>query len=320
MYAISGVSAYHIANGVEESLTLAGPQTLSLLMVPTSSPFADQTVDPQTGSPEEDFYLHLHLPPELDLPLPATTQIYHQPPSSYLIPRWDLGRNSGAFTKIEFPAVGSRKGLQEDVDTFETILAQCTAFLERAPPPQTSKSAKLDRTDKPGKSDKDRKSSRLSPTSSRTKSAMSEELPAYNPADFKPGEAYVKGSHSSYTGGQIVLVDEEDGSVIGELGDGFQIVEDSALKPGSKGERRKLQVLHVSRRALLSVFPARPCGDHAPDRPQPTYWRGARLAGVCRSDDAPSLPGLVPSIPCLSSIAFHRDDVGLCIQGAPEPG
>lgn len=226
LYAINGVSAYLLANGQEEPLTPAGPQTLSLLMVPTSSGFADQSVDPQAGTPEEDFYLHLHLPPELDMPLPATTQIYHQPPSSYLIPRWDLGRDNGAFTRIEFPAVGSRKGLQEDVDTFETILAQCTAFLERAPPPPAAKSSK---------SAKATKSTR-NPSSSRSKATMTEELPPYNPADFKPGEGYVSGSHSSIHGGQIVLIDEEDGSVIGELGDGFRIVEDTAVKPGSKGK------------------------------------------------------------------------------------
>ncbi|KAJ9136448.1 Spartin [Pleurostoma richardsiae] len=227
LYAINGVSAYHIANGKEESLTPAGPQTLSLLMVPTSSPFADPTtLDPNSGAPEEDFYLHLHLPPELDLPLPATTQIYHQPPTSYLIPRWDLGPDSGAFTRLEFPAVGSRKGVQEDVDTFETILAQCTAFLERAPPPKTSRSKEKSRSGPSSRAS--------SPKLSKTKSAVTEELPGYNPADYKPGEGYVQGSHSSHPGGQIVLVDEEDGSVIGELGEGFQVVEDSALKPGSK--------------------------------------------------------------------------------------
>jgi len=204
-------------------------------MVPTSSAFADLSVDPQSGKPEEDFYLHLHLPPELDLPLPATTQIYHQPPTSYLIPRWDMGPDSGAFTRLEFPSVGSRKGLQEDVDTFETILAQCTAFLERSPPPRVSKVSKAPKVDK---LEKERTATRTgggSSSSSRAKSVMTEELPAYNPAAFKPGEAYAPGSHSSYAGGQIVLVDEEDGSVIGELGEGFQIVEDSALTHGSKG-------------------------------------------------------------------------------------
>ena len=192
---------------------MSGPQTLSLLMVPTSSPFADAS---QVEAAENDFYLHLHLPPELDLPLPATTQIYHQPPSSYLIPRWDLGYNSGAFTRIEFPRAGSRSGLQEDVDTFETILAQCTAFLERAPPPKPTKTAAA--------------------SSEKAREAAGEELPAYNPADYAPGEAYAQGSRSSHTGGRIVLVDEEDGSVIGELGEAYQIVEDSAVKPGSKGE------------------------------------------------------------------------------------
>lgn len=221
LYAVNGVSAYHIANGKEESLTPAGSQTLSLLMVPTSSPFADSALDSQGDAPEEDFYLHLHLPPELDLPLPATTQIYHQPPTSYLIPRWDLGPDSGAFTRIEFPELGTRKGVQEDVDTFETILAQCTAFLERAPPPKISKGKKSEK-------------STASPSSSKSKSALADELPAYNPADFMPGEGYVQGSHSSNRGGQIVLVDEEDGSVIGELGDGFHVVEDTKLKPGSK--------------------------------------------------------------------------------------
>ena len=52
LYAINGVSAYHIVNGVEECLTPAGPQTLSLLMVPTSSAFADLSVDPQAGQPD----------------------------------------------------------------------------------------------------------------------------------------------------------------------------------------------------------------------------------------------------------------------------
>jgi len=221
LYAINGVSASHIVNGKEESLTPAGPQTLSLLMVPTSSVFADPTVDPEGSNTEQDFYLHLHLPPELDLPLPATTQIYHQPPRSYLIPRWDLGPDSGAFTRIEFPAVDSRKGIQEDVDTFETILAQCTAFLERAPPPKTGQVEKM-------------KGEKAASISKGKESAGA--LPAYNPAEFMPGQAYARGSHSGAVQGQIVLVDEEDGSVIGELADGFNLVEDSKLQHGSKGQ------------------------------------------------------------------------------------
>lgn len=198
LYSISGIKAHHIQNGEEDSLTPSGPQTLSLLMVPTSSPFADPAARTANDAPEEDFYLHLNLPPELDLPLPATTQIYHQPPSSYLIPRWDLGPDSGAFTRIEFPPLGHGV-TQEDVDTFETILAQCTAFLERAQAPSTEKGG----------------------------------LPSYNPADYKPGQGYVEGTGKGQHG-HIVLVDEENGSVVGELADGAMIDEDPRLKPGSK--------------------------------------------------------------------------------------
>ncbi|OCL14098.1 hypothetical protein AOQ84DRAFT_222863 [Glonium stellatum] len=206
LYSIKGIRAYHIQNGEETSLTPSGAQTLSLLMVPTNSPFADlSSTRGQNEAPEEDFYLHLNLPPELDLPLPATTQIYHQPPKSYLIPRWDLGPDSGAFTRIEFPTLGKGPHLvtQEDIDTFETILAQCTAFLERAAPPPSGKAPK-----------------------------------PYNPAEFAPGEGYVgmgeHGEKGEKHPGQIVLVDEDDGSVVGELIEGTNVVEDPSLQPGSK--------------------------------------------------------------------------------------
>ncbi|KAI0150465.1 senescence-associated protein-domain-containing protein [Xylariaceae sp. FL1272] len=272
LYAIQGVSAYHLAYGKEEPLTPGGPQTLSLLMVPTSSPFADpSSLDARHDAPPEDFYLHLHLPPELDIPLPATTQIYHQPPTSYLIPRWDLGPDSGAFTRLEFPSIGSRKGLQEDVDTFETILAQCTAFLERAPPPRTAKIEKEPEKDKssPISSSAARSSVSVSKPGSKSKahasssSSRSEKLPAYNPAEYKPGEGYVQGSHSSAQGGQIVLIDEEDGSVIGELTDGFQVVE-TGVKPGSKdpveitlpSEGNQLAVVPASTESIEELHPA----------------------------------------------------------------
>lgn len=184
-------------------------------MVPTSSPFADlSNADPQSAAPEEDFYLHLHLPPELDLPLPATTQVYHQPPHSYLIPRWDLGPDSGAFTRIEFPGVGKGlSGSQEDVDTFETILAQCTAFLERAQPPRVAHSEK-----------------------SKLEKERDRDLPGYDPSSFKQGEGYAAGSSSHHPGGQIVLINEENGSVVGELGENFNVVEDKKMRPGSKGK------------------------------------------------------------------------------------
>jgi spartin len=238
LYSIGGIRAYHIQNGTEESLTPSGPQTLSLLMVPTSSPFAGlSNADPQSEAPEEDFYLHLHLPPELDLPLPATTQIYHQPPSSYLIPRWDLGPDSGAFTRIEFPIPGAEKISQDDIDTFETILAQCTAFLERAPAPGISDY----KSGKGGKNEYDA-------------------LPQYNPSDYGPGEGYVGGSPSSKHG-QIVLIDEENGSVVGELGEGFNIIEDKKMLAGSKGRtrcpnpRKFIRIILTKSQTLLrSVF------------------------------------------------------------------
>ncbi len=201
LYTINGIKAYHIQNGEEQSLTPSGPQTLSLLMVPTNSAYsALSSTIPQNQAPDEDFYLHLHLPPELDLPLPATTQIYHQPPYAYLIPRWDLGPDSGAFTKIEFPRIGYGV-TQEDVDTFETILAQCTAFLERAKPPLPPKSG---------------------------------EKGYYNPADYAPGGNMYDPDSKTEDHGYIVLVDEDDGSVVGELGGDAKVYEDPKLKIGSK--------------------------------------------------------------------------------------
>lgn len=201
LYAIHNIKAYHIQNGEEQSLTPSGPQTLSLLMVPTSSPITNlSTTNSQNEAPDEDFYLHLNIPPELDLSLPATTQVYHQPPTSYLIPRWDLGPDAGAFTRIEFPRIGYGV-TQEDVDTFETILAQCTAFLERAKPPLPTR---------PG------------------------EKGEYNPSDYAPGGHYATGEKGERDGGQIVLVDEDDGSVVGEVGGDARIYEDAKLRPGSK--------------------------------------------------------------------------------------
>lgn len=202
LYSVNNIRAFHLQDGEEHELTPSGAQTLSLLMVPTNT---STPTTSGTESPEEDFYLHLYLPPELDLALPATTQIYHQPPSSYLIPRWDMAPDTAAFIRIQFPSIGTGldKVTQDEIDTFETILAQCTAFLERAAPPKHRGHA------------------------------------AYNPADYKPGEGYVSSDTdvSPEKGhGQIVLIDEEDGSVVGELGDGYNLMEDPDVKHGSKSE------------------------------------------------------------------------------------
>ncbi|KAL3469655.1 senescence-associated protein-domain-containing protein [Aspergillus californicus] len=234
LYSINNVLAFHLQDGEESSLTPSGPQTLSLLMVPTTASKPQEEnltpyAPPQDSPSEEDFYLHLHLPPELDLALPATTQIFHQPPYSYLIPRWDLGPEAGAFIRIQFPGIGSgpNKVAQEDIDTFETILAQCTAFLERTDVSKNNKS--------------------------------------YNPASFAPGEGYVSSpdafgpSGKVDQHGRIVLVDEENGSVVGEM-EGYDVVERPDVKPGSKrpveielpteGEGNRVSVSNVSEEYL----------------------------------------------------------------------
>jgi len=41
LYSVNNIRAYHVQDGEEHSLTPSGPQTLSLLMVPTASPFSD---------------------------------------------------------------------------------------------------------------------------------------------------------------------------------------------------------------------------------------------------------------------------------------
>lgn len=204
LYSVNNIRAFHIQDGEEQDLTPSGPQTLSLLMVPTNTATAGPGTDWPEDSPEEDFYLHLYLPPELDIAIPATTQIFHQPPDSYLIPRWDMGPDAGAFIRIQFPSIGTGPSnvSQDDIDTFESILAQCTAFLERAPQPKA------------------------------------QDYTSYNPANYAPGEGYVgtPDAKKADAHGRIVLVDEENGSVVGELGDGYNVVEDADVKPGSKSK------------------------------------------------------------------------------------
>jgi spartin len=178
------------------STSLPTIQTLNLLTVPT------QSQDYQSS--EQDFYLHLNLPPELDLPLPAHTQIFHQPPRSYLIPRLDV-LEGGAFTRIEFPPLG-RGVQQEDIDTFETILAQCTTFAEKVQAPKTEKSS------------------------------SSSSIKAYNPAEYKPSQAYAYGTaNAENEHGHVVLVNEDNGSVVGEISPDAAIMEDSTIRPGEKG-------------------------------------------------------------------------------------
>jgi spartin len=189
LYIIPQVSAYHIQDGVESALNASGPQDLAL----------SRTEEPDhTG--EWDVFLQLDLPPELSLRIPATTKIFHQLPRSYLIAPGKEDAAGGAFIRLELPPLG-RGILQDDIDTFESILAAYTSFMERSKAP--SKSAP----------------------------------PSYNPADFKPGQAYAYGTGTgdAEPHGQVLLVDQDNGSVVGELTQDTAVVEDSAVKPGEKG-------------------------------------------------------------------------------------
>ena len=241
LYTIPNVEAFHIAHGEQSPLNTSGPQTMTLLMVPSTSPFADlSNTQGQNEAPEVDFYLHIHIPPEVDLPLLASNQVYPQHPRSYLIPRSDLSQDGGIFTKIVLPPTAR----QEDVETFETILAQCTAFMERSPPPTG------DNKHKP-----------------------------YNPMEWAAGGNLGGGRTAA---GQIVLVDEDDGSVLGELGEGATIVEDPSLGHGSKSM----------------------C-----NRPQPSGSTVLTYFSTCRSRDPAERPSQCP--PCIRRLPPHGQAPGL---------
>jgi len=104
------------------------------------------------------------------------------------------------------------------VDTFETILAQCTAFLENAPPPSNEK-------------------------------GRQETIPRFasdgqGTSPYIPGSGVVAGHEYGYTSqadvgvqgdtGRLVLVDEHDGRIVGELSEGFNVLEQGNVEPGSK--------------------------------------------------------------------------------------
>ena len=274
LFSIGNIRAYQLQDGAETPLTARG-ETLSLLMVPTTSPIDDHmsSMEAQTSAAyntapvEEDFYLHLHLPPSLDLSLPATTQVFHQPPSSYLIPRWDLGPAAHTFLRLEFPPLGAGPDYvsQEEIDTFETILAQCTAFLERA------------------------------------HLGGEKGGPAkYNPGDYAPGEGYV-GTGSEKGRGHIVLVDEENGSVVGELSEGFDLMEGKDVRPGSKSTSLVFLTAFVPKRILTTIH--RACRDPAAARRRSPSHRRERGLRRVPPDGAP--PGLRQ--------LDHRAERGHCV-------
>jgi spartin len=214
LYIIPSVSAFHIEDGVEASLNPTGPQSLQL-----------SRVEGPDRNGEWDVFLELDLPPELSLKLPATTKIFPQRPRSYLIaPGKDAAERGGAFIRLEFPQLG-RGIVQDDIDTFESILAAYTSFMERSRPPAGSGYA----NEKAGfdKGSGGKREGRDVP-------------PAYNPQDFKPGEAYAFGTATGDSGahGQVLLINQDNGSVVGELSEDSAMVDDSAIKPGEKGASR----------------------------------------------------------------------------------
>ncbi|CCU74788.1 hypothetical protein BGHDH14_bgh04419 [Blumeria hordei DH14] len=200
LYAIEGVKAYQSENNVERTLTPTGPQTLSLLMVPTLTATGDHSTSgvSSEASHVDDCYLHINLPPTLDITLPATTQVYRDPPHSYLIRRRDLGPECNSLIRLEFPNASQSKDVQGDIDTFESILAQCTAFLEHINSPRCVE----------------------------------------NPIDSLPPPPYQQNEFglpaNGTSSGKIVIVDEENGNIVGELGTDYHVVEDVHMKPGSK--------------------------------------------------------------------------------------
>lgn len=210
LYELNDVKAYHVQDGKEQDLNPGGGQNMALWMMPTSSPFADlSSADPSSHTPEEDFFLHLVLPPEIDLPLPATTQIFRRGKNDYMIQRWDLGHESGAFTRLSLP----KSATQDEIDTLETILAQCTAFMEHSPMPEKHDEKLPDYT-------------------------QSAAPPAYDPAKYGASVGPMVDVKSIGMGargdGRIVIVDEENGSVVGELDQGFSLQGSADLKSGSK--------------------------------------------------------------------------------------
>ncbi|KAK6350312.1 hypothetical protein TWF696_006543 [Orbilia brochopaga] len=256
LYEVPNINVYHLANGAETRLN-ESPAPLTMLMVSTTivDPFAENPTE------EEDFYLHVQQLPNLDLPLPATTKIFRQYPYSYLIPRLDLDGGQGScFTRIEF----QQNRNQDDVDTFETILAQCTAFLENAKaPPVADKKGGAAAVSPPSyganvdyyASGSSTTGSSYPPekTSSRSAQKAAAGASTRDLGGYVPGSGVMAGQEYNYgggtppavaaavdsqyphpQGGRLVLVDEQDGQIVGELSQGFNVVESQGVQPGSK--------------------------------------------------------------------------------------
>jgi len=124
----------------------------------------------------------------------------------------------------------------------------------------------------------------------------------------------VAGSASSHAGGQIVLIDEENGSVVGELGEGFHVVEDSKMKAGSKGTTSS-----ISKCVTLTNIPARSRGDHSSSRWISKYWCSPRLSCLPRNVNAPRLQKLHSRLESSLCVPIDCHNLGLRLENPPNP-
>lgn len=123
LYTIHNVKAYQVENEKEQLFSPEGPQTLSLFM---TSP----ATAPQGPVPDDNSQLILKFSSKLDFKLPTYTHISFQPPNSYLIPYIDNSSGIDSVVRIEFPEESSKNGISDEMDTFESILAQCYIMID----------------------------------------------------------------------------------------------------------------------------------------------------------------------------------------------
>lgn len=189
-----GINAYQVKDSEERLLTATGPRPLSISFVPTPSSSKNASSVNISVELAQKFYLQFEVSPALEFPVFPTTRIYHKAPRSYLVPRLDPAQESGSFTRIEFPESAKEKETLEDINTFETILTQYSIILEPA-------------------SDQIFVQAPMAP---------------YNPSTYKSKEK----SSPAHSGsdGKLFLIDETNGSVIGELGGGSKVVEDGHIR------------------------------------------------------------------------------------------
>lgn len=214
LFSINNVRAYQIRHGQEASLTPSGPQTLNLT----------------TSSSERDsITLHLRLDPDVDIPLLATTKVFSRTPRSYMIPPASFSDNVAAFTRIEFADTIAK----DDIETFETILTAKTAFgrARVTGTPGGTPASSPARSPRPNVSSE--RASPAPPAKSATWSSPSSPAASSKSSSNAPAKPPRPGMNRNPTG-QIVLFDEEDGSVMGQLGAGAEVFEDSRLSHKSK--------------------------------------------------------------------------------------